>query len=283
MTAAPNDLGPLVRLHDPLAASTAVVAPARGAIVTSFAVRGRELLYMDAGTLHDRTKNVRGGIPILFPTPGKLEQDHWRFASRTGSMKQHGFARNLAWTITSQSAAAVSLILESNDETLAQFPWSFHAQLAISVRDAGLRLDARIQNTGREAMPYGLGFHPYFHVRGKANARIASGATRAFDNVKQAVVPFTGFDLTQSEVDLHLLDHPDRGAILQLEDGAQIVVSASSDFVRWVIWTLAERDFVCLEPWTAPGNALNTGEQLIVLPPGATHASHVDIEFHAHG
>ena len=32
-------------------------------------------------------------------------------------------------------------------------------------------------------------------------------------------------------------------------------------------FTLAGKDYVCLEPWTAPGNALNTGEDLIVLAP----------------
>jgi galactose mutarotase-like enzyme len=31
---------------------------------------------------------------------------------------------------------------------------------------------------------------------------------------------------------------------------------------------LAGKDFVCLEPWTAPGNALNTGERLFTLRPG---------------
>jgi galactose mutarotase-like enzyme len=36
-----------------------------------------------------------------------------------------------------------------------------------------------------------------------------------------------------------------------------------------VIWTLPGKDFVCLEPWTAPANALNSGESLLIVPPGA--------------
>ena len=54
---------------------------------------------------------------------------------------------------------------------------------------------------------------------------------------------------------------------------------ASPDFVRWVVWTLAGRDFICLEPWTAPGNALNTNEHLIVLPGGQSHMSWIEIEY----
>ena len=37
-----------------------------------------------------------------------------------------------------------------------------------------------------------------------------------------------------------------------------------------MIWTLAGKDFVCLEPWTCACDALNTGEGLLVLPPGAS-------------
>jgi galactose mutarotase-like enzyme len=53
----------------------ATIAPHRGAIVTSLRIAGRELLYLDRATFDDPSKNVRGGIPVLFPTPGKLAND----------------------------------------------------------------------------------------------------------------------------------------------------------------------------------------------------------------
>ncbi|HEY8537391.1 MAG TPA: hypothetical protein VIL28_00910 [Steroidobacteraceae bacterium] len=55
------------------------IAPHRGAIVTSLRIDGRELLYFDEATFNDPAKNVRGGIPLLFPTPGKLENDRWSY------------------------------------------------------------------------------------------------------------------------------------------------------------------------------------------------------------
>jgi galactose mutarotase-like enzyme len=42
---------------------------------------------------------------------------------------------------------------------------------------------------------------------------------------------------------------------------------------------LAGSDFVCVEPWTARGDALNTGERLIMLAPGATHESWMEIAY----
>lgn len=275
-------IGRLIQLADAQAGSTAVVAPERGGLVTSFAVEGRELLFMDASTLADLSKNVRGGIPVLFPSPGKLECDAWRYGPHSGSMAQHGFARTLPWTVQATGPYSTTLELASNGKTLAQFPWPFRMELRIVLNGLCLRLETTVINTGAEAMPFALGFHPYFHVADKSRARIPSAATRAFDNVSKAVTQFGGCDLSRSELDMHLLDHPDHEAVLELPHGS-IIVRAGAEFRRWVVWTLAGRDFVCLEPWTAPGNAFNTGEHLIVLPAGASHTSRVEIEYRPHG
>src|SRR5688572_9594273 len=87
-------LGELYTLADTRTDNRAVIAPQRGALLTSWQIAGRELLYMDDSTLHDTTKNVRGGIPVLFPSPGKLLSDTFAYKGRIGTdLKQHGFAR----------------------------------------------------------------------------------------------------------------------------------------------------------------------------------------------
>ena len=270
---------PLITLCDSAANSTASIAPDRGAIVTSFTVGGRELLYLDQATFEDPAKNVRGGIPILFPSPGKLANDAWAQRGHKGSMKQHGFARTRAWQVLSSSSRQVALQLKSDAATLEQYPWPFVATLELELIGTRLRLKMSIANTGRETMPFGLGYHPYFLVTDKARAHIDTDATRQFDNFTKRVSAFTGFDLTAKEVDLHMLDQRARNMPLRLGDGASIDVSASADFAHWVVWTLNTSDFVCVEPWTCAGNALNTGEQLLMLAPGQTHRSLMDIDY----
>src|SRR3954464_15904150 len=103
------------------ATTSVTVAPNRGALVTSFRVGERELLYLDAATFADPKQNVRGGIPVLFPSPGKLAGDAWTYGGQQGSMKQHGFARNLAWTIVERQVDSLVLAIEANAQTLAQF------------------------------------------------------------------------------------------------------------------------------------------------------------------
>jgi galactose mutarotase-like enzyme len=260
------------------AVSSVTIAPVRGAIVTSFVARGRELLYLDRATFEDPTKNVRGGIPVLFPSPGKLEGDRWTRDGLSGAMKQHGFARNCTWSVIASESSRATLGLRSDAETLQQYPWRFGARLGFAVESERLRITTEIRNEDTQPMPFALGFHPYFRVADKTRARIDSRATRAFDNVTKTARPFGGFDLGAKEVDLHLVDHPGDHLDLDLGDGARIIVRAADAYRRWVVWSLQDREFICVEPWTAPGNALNSGEGLIVLAPGETHRSWVSIE-----
>ena len=266
-------------LRDEATGSVATVEPARGGLVTRFDVGARRVLFMDVETLRDPSKNVRGGIPVLFPSPGKLTGDAWAHAGRQGSMKQHGFARNRPWRVARASIDAVTLTLESSEETLAQYPWSFSVEQTISLRGTSLRLQQTVTNRDSSAMPFGFGFHPYFHVpdAAKGATTITTLATRAFDNVSKRIIelpeaaPSEKVDLTQKEVDLHLLDHGSASSELRSPLGT-VRLEASPEYGHWVVWTLAGRDFVCLEPWTCPGNALNDGDRLLSLDPGESRS-----------
>jgi galactose mutarotase-like enzyme len=253
-------------LTDSRTGAIATIEPARGGIVTRFGIAGRRVLFMDTATLRDPTKNVRGGVPVLFPSPGKLVDDTWSYGGHRGSMKQHGFARNLPWHVAQSSASAATLTLVANDDTRAQFPWDFSVEQTFTVSGTSLRLDQRVTNHSGSAMPFGFGFHPYFFVpdAAKPGTTIATRATRAFDNVTKQTIALSAIDLTRPEVDLHLLDHGSTASELASPSGT-VQLRGSPEYTHWVVWTLAGRDFVCLEPWTCPGNALNTGERLLVL------------------
>jgi galactose mutarotase-like enzyme len=254
--------------------SRATIAPSRGAIVTRWSVAGDELFYLDEETFRDASKNVRGGNPVLFPSPGKLTND--RYAR--GALKQHGFARTLPWEVVEHAASSLSLALSASDATRANYPWEFRAELRFVLSPSTLRIDQRVTAGANDSpMPFGFGFHPYFSVPDdeKHAARIETSATRAFDNVHKKDIDLHGIDLASGEVDLHLLDHNCSESALSWF-GREVRIHASADYRRWVIWTLPGKDFVCLEPWTCPDDALNTREMLIELLPGASWEGFVE-------
>ncbi len=257
------------------------VAPSRGALVTRFFDGTREILYLDRASFLDTSKNVRGGIPVLFPSPGKLENDRWSRNGKSGALKQHGFARNAAWKVAQtdvSTRAQATLALDSSEETRKEYPFDFRVELTFSLRAPTLRIGITVENKSAEPMPYGFGFHPYFlaPLAEKSAAHIETTATRAWDNVEKRERPLGKIQLGGPEQDLHLLDHPNTSSALHLPRGA-VAVDGSPQFKRWVIWTLPEKEFICLEPWTCPGNALNTGEGLRTLAPGLSDSLWVEI------
>ncbi|MEO7329769.1 MAG: galactose mutarotase [Minicystis sp.] len=267
---------PTLTLADDEAESAATLAPTRGGMILAWSVAGRDLLYLDRATFEDPAANVRGGVPVLFPSPGKLGGDTWSWGGVRGSMKQHGFARNLPWEVLAtgtEEGAWATLRLASNEVTRAQYPWDFLTSYTYRLRGKTLAIEMQIENRSPTSMPFGVGFHPYFAVPDaeKAEVRIPTPATRAFDNRVKQEISFSGFDLTAKEVDLHLGDHGSSRASLVRRD-AEITLQGSPELSRWVIWTLQGKDFVCLEPWSCPGDALNSGEGLLVLAPGETRA-----------
>src|SRR5438045_1743916 len=83
----------------------------------------------------------------------------------------HGFACRHPWRIVDEGADADSAWVTgefcgSTDapETLKSWPADFRMQLTIRLGQRALRLAADIDNPGDRALPFGLGYHPYFRV-----------------------------------------------------------------------------------------------------------------------
>ena len=222
-------------------------------------------------TLQDPKKSIRGGIPLLFPSPGVLPGGSYEAQGRAVQMRKHGFARDLAWDVTLSARDRAQLALRSSALTRREFPWEFEARLDVRLEGRALQLAFTVENRDARRMPLHLGLHPYFYVpqAQKAHVRIETRATRALDNLAGGERPLRGFPLTDPQVDLHLLDHDAPGTVLHRGQGLSPVRLAwSGDFRTMVVWTLGGRDFVCVEPWTAPAGALRTGEGLLWLAPG---------------
>lgn len=266
-----DPLEPL-RLEDEASGAVVSVAPGRGGMVTRYAVGGVPVLYLDEATLRDPTKNVRGGIPVLFPIAGKLPGDRYEVDGRTFAMKQHGFARNLPWTVLDQSTsdgASVTLGLEASAATRAEYPFEFALAFTYRLRGQVLSVEQRFENRGNVPMPVHPGLHPYFAVPDevKAGVLVDTDATRALDNRTGLEGPFSlPLELANREVDLGLLDHKPRRTTLHRPGAPAVNIGFGDDQALLVIWTLPGRDFVCVEPWRAKPGALANGTAPRIAP-----------------
>ena len=270
-----------IHLHDREEDTHVQIAPGRGGLIKRFQVRGRELLYLDEATYQDRQKNVRGGIPILFPNPGKLENDEFSIDGEKGKQSQHGFLRNKELRVVEFDADEGVVKLATEWQRSVAYPWSGKIALRVLLRGGLLRIEMMITNRDDRPMPFALGFHPYFAIleAQKPTFTVSHHAEQAMDNVQKRIVKVgKNIDFTQTEVDLHLIDHPSSSMSMFLKDKLHATVRGSEDFGVWVLWTKRGKDFVCVEPWTSPANALNSGERVLHVPKDASRKLWIEIE-----
>ena len=92
------------------------VVPERGGLLTGWQVDGREVVYLDLERFLTPGQSVRGGAPVLFPICGNLPDDSLPLADgRTASLKQHGFARTMPWSLSAlEDGHGVRLPSEGN-------------------------------------------------------------------------------------------------------------------------------------------------------------------------
>jgi len=262
-------------LSDRASNSKLEIVPDRGGIITSWQVQGRELLYMDTARFADPTLSVRGGVPILFPICGNLPSNIYTYKGQSYTLKQHGFARDLPWDVVDQKTdeeLSFTIGLSSNAQTLENYPFEFRLAFTYRLQGQTLLIEQQITNLSDETMPFSIGFHPYFLALEKHQLRFEIPATEALDQRTQERYPFFNtFDFEQDEIDWAFLDiHRQVSNVTDLSRHTRIILTAAEEFPLLVFWTLKGRDFYCLEPWSAPRNALNTGDRLLSIEPNAT-------------
>ncbi|CAN5638405.1 aldose 1-epimerase family protein [soil metagenome] len=103
-----------------------------------------------------------GHAPVLFPIVGRLNGDVLRVDGATYPMKQHGFARRMAFAVTAHDEARATFRLTDSPDTRAAYPFPFVLEIGFAIDDATLTMDVRIANPGAAPLPASFGWHPAF-------------------------------------------------------------------------------------------------------------------------
>lgn len=253
--------------------SQIAVVPERGGIVISWQIDGNEVFYLDAERFKDPSLSVRGGIPLLFPICGNLVDDTYTLKGKTYKLKQHGFGRTLPWAVTQQSTddgASLTITLKSSDETHAGYPFDFQLDYIYTLKGHTLEQRFRHTNLSDQPMPFSTGTHPYFAVADKRKLSFDLPSSEYKIKGGTEVFAFNGqFNFDQQEIDFAFINLT--GQTATVKDGdTTLTLSYDENYSTLVFWTVKGKDFYCLEPWSGPRNALNTGDSLITVAPQET-------------
>jgi galactose mutarotase-like enzyme len=275
-----TDHSPTYLLSDTNTASRVEIVPDRGGLATRWQVENQEVFYFDAERFANPELSVRGGIPILFPICGNLPDNQYSLQGESYSLKQHGFARDLPWRVVEQStqdAASLTLELASTAATRSRYPFDFKLGFTFKLHGHILDLHQRFTNLSDQPMPFSTGLHPYFLVTDKSQLEFEIPATEYRNHLTGGTESFGGsFDFNQDEIDLAFQGLTATAAtVTDPHLGRRLTLSWSDAYTKLVFWTVKGKDYYCLEPWTAPRNAINTGADLLTLEPHQTFETQV--------
>jgi len=243
------------------------IVPERGGLITEWRSEGKELLYFDLERFLDKDKSVRGGIPILFPICGDLSEGYL-IGGKKYFLKQHGFARDLPWSIgLLKDKLGIRLKLSDTKESRSCFPFFFTLLMDVRLQEKSLQISVKIHNQGHDSMPFSFGFHPYFQISNLQKIKIDGLSEKCIDQTNMKVTNLSdqirildkGVDfLSYPSCSVKVVDCLSRNVI-------ELIHQEPMDTT--VIWTDPPRKMVCLEPWTSPRNALVTGDRKLEIKP----------------
>ncbi|WP_067841930.1 aldose epimerase family protein [Amphibacillus sediminis] len=245
------------------------VCPERGGIIIGYGTQGEEKLYLNEETLYDRKQNIRGGIPILFPISGQLPDGQYHWENKQYHMPNHGLARIHPWevieTYAGEDKAFISILFESSIGTKEAYPFDFEVIFTYTLKNNQLLIYQTYRNVGNHPMPIYPGLHPYFKAQSKV-VSIDTGTTTYYDYNDGMTKDFSGkIDLKRLSESV-VLENKRTDVDAKLDD-MDVHIEMAKDFHYTVLWTELDKEFVCIEPWTAKTGEMERQDELIIVEP----------------
>lgn len=257
-----------------------------GFTLTELSYKGRELVLLDK---ERRKQGATYAIPILFPTPNRVENLSYCFEGRRIDAVMHGFLRHEGFTLLERTETSIKAFVPF-DGSNPLFPYKGRFTVLLEAEKEGLCWTFSIENQDEDAFSYSLALHPFFKKDGLR--RIFVDVTDEMLNTEEKIptgeLRSTGaIDLEVDKVDMDtvFMAAPTFKAELEYED-FRMLLSASEDFRHVVVYSSPDKDFICIEPQTGSTDAHNLHAKgfvrqasLIILPAGKKKESFFSISF----
>jgi len=236
-----------------------------------------------------------------------MVEGKYTYDGKTYEMQIHGLVRSQEWSVLRQKANAITLQVQSDEDTLKSYPFHYTVEMTYTLEDETLSIATVVHNTDEKTMLFAVGGHPGFNLP-LEDGLTFEDYTIEFDEVCQAR------RLSLSDACFYLND----SVPFPLEDGKRIpmrhnlfdqdaiflrdtcgAVTLHSDkgqrYVRMVypqmpylgLWhkPFTEAPYVCIEPWTGTPaldghvNDLTEMPAMMSLEPEGTYRNVYTITF----
>lgn len=152
-----------VLLRDASADVECVIAPERGAEITSLKYKGLQLVHRALDYTNPPVDGWYGHGQVLFPAVGRHKDSTYAWQGVQRPIALHGFAKTVAFKVEDTKAeddsASVTCAMESSDtSSFDGYPFAFRLAITFTLSGGVLRVQHRIK-AGSTATPFAIGNH----------------------------------------------------------------------------------------------------------------------------
>jgi galactose mutarotase-like enzyme len=269
----------------------ATFLPGLGLLGASLRHRGRELLALPRGLAGYRSQH-QTGLPLLAPWANRLGGRAYDIAGARVDLEglplhleEHGMPIHgtmtaaTGWELTAVERAAgwarlaARFDFGARPDLLASFPFPHELRVEAGVDGDALHLATTLRPTADVPVPVAFGYHPYLRLPGSRRrwqlelpgrrhlvldgCGLPTGAVTE-EEAERGPVGERTFD------DLYALG-PDRTLAVEAR-GLRVSVELEEGYPYAQVFAPPGRQFLCLEPMTAPTNALVDGTAALARP-----------------
>ena len=209
--------------------------------------------------------------PVLFPIVGSVWNKEYRHEGNVYPLSQHGFARDMDFTLVSESENEVRFVLKSSEETLKVYPFPFVLEIGYRLTGNQIEVLWKVKNAGDKTMHFQIGAHPAFYYpnyvedqpdRGYFKFDVRTGLTyRALaekgcvgDEVRPVPIDAEGYlplNVHTFDIDTFIIENSQVKRVDLLDVDKQPYLSLTFTAPLVGLWSPPTKNapFVCIEPW----------------------------------
>ncbi len=250
-----------------------------GAELQSIYAKKRDLEFMwDAGPAWPKKS------PVLFPIVGGLKDKTYYYQGKPYHLNRHGFAREMEFSVTDQSSAAVCFTLHPTEKLFDIYPFKFRFDVIYSLRENQLSVTYRVVNKGNadEKLYFSVGGHPAFKLPAMPgtgysdyklifnktentgrwpitpDGLIADGPVTILNNSNELRLAKELF-FTDAIVLKNLKSSKVK---LNCDNSGDLFEFDFTGFPYLGVWAAKNADFVCIEHWCGIADSVHSNQQI---------------------
>lgn len=209
--------------------------------------------------------------PVLFPFVGSLKDKKYTVNGKDYPMGQHGFARDMEFSVVSETSDEAWFELRSNHDTLVKFPFDFVLKIGYRLDGNDIKVTWHVENPGDKELLFSIGGHPAFmcpvtedgkqsdyYLKFDADKALTYGLLSS-DGLLDRDDYLLGVDIDgYCPIDEHMFDkdaliieHFQASKVSLCTPDKKPYLTVSFDAPLFGLWSPAGKGapFVCIEPW----------------------------------